>query len=177
MDATILVVDARDFHALAERSGAVELGLLLTGFYEHVAGGLEAQNGKIVKFIGDGVLASFDGADHRGRALAAPRAPTARRAAWLDESARLLAALDWSAGAASGAVLVGELGTERVHFRDVLGAPVNLAFRLAALATDRKLGTLVDEDTFAGAQSKPPCVEVDAAELGGRRRRLYRVEA
>lgn len=73
-------------------------------------------------------------------------------------------------------MLVGELGTDRLRFWDVLGAPVNIAFRLCALATDRRVANLVDAGTIEQAVAQPEAfVEVEAAELCGRRHRLFRI--
>ncbi len=85
--------------------------------------------------------------------------------------------LDYAAGAASGEVLAGELGTDRIRFWDVLGAPVNLAFRLCALAADRGVPQLVHASTVEGARTDgaPAVVEVEAAEIAGRRQRLFRL--
>ena len=178
IDATIVVTDVRGFTALAHQLGPVELGLTLSGFYAHTGGICEKHGGRIVKFIGDSVLAAFLGMqDHRGRALAAIGEMAERRDQWMADNVKVkLPPLEYAASAASGEVLVGELGTERIRFWDVLGAPVNLAFRLGTLATDRRVANLVYADTIERAAARPEAwVEVEGAELGGRRHRLYRI--
>ena len=102
------------------------------------------------------------------------------RLGWLADNAKVgLPAMDYSVGVATGEVLAGEVGTDRIHFWDVIGAPVNLAFRLCALAIDRRTPNLVDAVTIEGAAAGAGkrCVEVDAAELGGKRQRLFRLDA
>jgi class 3 adenylate cyclase len=100
----------------------------------------------------------------------------AHRDSWLADNAKVkLPVLDYTASAASGLVLCGELGTDRVRFWDVIGAPVNRAFRLCTLAMERRVTNLVDADTVEKARTKPSCVEVDPAELGGARCRLFRL--
>ena len=178
-EATVIVTDMLGFHALADGMDAMELGVVLSSFYEHIGAVIERHEGRIAKFIGDGVLAAYEGAHHRDRALGAVLELTEARAGWLAESARVhLPAMDYSLGVATGGVLTGEMGTERVHFWDVIGAPVNLAFRLCALATDRKLPHLLDAETLQGVGPalRGRALELDAAELGGKRHRLYRLD-
>jgi class 3 adenylate cyclase len=89
---------------------------------------------------------------------------------------RGLPVLDYKMGVASGAVLAGELGTSRMHFYDVLGEPVNIAFRLVGVATDRHASHLVAAPAYEDARARPPGIEVEAIELVGKRVRLYRLE-
>ena len=177
-DATVLLTDVRGFTALAQQLGPVDLGLALSSYYNHVGGIVEKNGGRIVKFVGDGVLAAWVGAaDHRGKAMAAVEEMAQRRESWLADNAKVkLPLLDYTAAVASGEVLCGELGTDRIRFWDVLGAPVNTVFRLCPLAADRGVPNLIDSDTVERAKSKPASlVEVDAAELGGKRHRLFRL--
>ena len=76
------------------------------------------------------------------------------RQQFLDENAtRKLPVLDYAIGVASGAVLAGELGTDKLRFYDVLGQPVNQAFRVCALATRRGVSNLVDAATWEGVKT------------------------
>jgi adenylate cyclase len=178
-DATILVTDGKGFTKLAHQIGPVDLGLALTSYYNHLGSIIEKHGGRIVKFLGDGVLAAFVGVnDHRGKALAAVAEMEAHRDQWIADSAKVkVPAIDYCTGAASGAVLCGELGTDRIRFWDVIGAPVNVAARIAALAMARQIGNLVDADTVEKAVTRPTCVEVDPAEIkGGNATRLFRVD-
>lgn len=180
VDATVLLVDVRDFSPLAAQLGPVELGLALSRFYEHVGALVERQHGRIVKFIGDGVLAVFiGGQDHRKRALAATSDLLRARQPFLDENVGLkLPVLDYSIGAASGHVLAGELGTDKLRFYDVLGQAVNLAFRLTAVATRRNVTNLIAADVYEPVpkEARPPAVEQDLVEIGNDKLRIFKVE-
>lgn len=183
VDATVVVADVRDFSPLAAQLGPVELGLALSRFYEHVGGIVEKQHGRVVKFIGDGVLVVFIGGastDHRLRALKAVDELMRSRQQFLDENVGLkLPVLDYVAGAASGHVLAGDMGTEKLHFFDVLGQPVSQAFRLAALATRRDVSNLVAADTWdqvVDKTARPPGVETDLVEIGADKLRLFKLE-
>jgi adenylate cyclase len=181
VDATVLLADLRNFSPLAAQLGPVELGLALSRFYEHVGAVVEKHHGRIVKFIGDGVLTVFVGpsAENRARALNTVAELVRSRQAFLDENFKVhLPVLDYSVGAASGTLLAGELGTDKLRFYDVLGQPVNHAFRLTALAGRRNVTNLVDSATIEGiaAADRPPAIETDAVELGDDKHRLFKIE-
>ena len=113
VDASIVVTDVREFQPLAERVGPVELGLALSAFYEHVGNMIENNHGRIVKFIGDGVLGVFIGSGHRLHSLEAIRDAVQSKQQFLDENAKLkLPLLDYAIAAASGNLLAGEIGTD-----------------------------------------------------------------
>lgn len=180
VEATVLLADVRDFAPLAQQLGPVELGLALSRFYEHIGNVVEKNHGRIVKFIGDGVLAAFIGSkEHRVRALQAIADGLQSREAFLEENTKMkLPVLDYAFGAASGTILAGELGTEKLRFYDILGAPVNQAFRLTALATRRGVTNLVAADTFEDADKskRPAAVEQDMVEMGADKLRLFKIE-
>jgi adenylate cyclase len=176
VDATVVLADLRDFTPLAAQLGPIELGLALSRFYEHVGAIIERHRGRIVKFIGDGVLTVFVGTGNRKNALDAMAELLSAREPFLDENVNLhLPVLDYSLGAASGQVLAGELGTEKLRFYDVLGLPVSHAFRLTALAARRGVTNLVDAATLEGVKDAPPAIETDAVELGNEKLRLFRL--
>jgi adenylate cyclase len=181
VDATVWVADVRDFAPLAKQLGPVDLGLALSRFYEHIGTILETNHGRLVKFIGDGVLGVFIGSEHRQRALKAVAEATRTRQQFLDENVlHKLPLLDYAVGAASGPILAGELGTDRLRLYDVIGQPVNHAFRITALATRRGVPNLVDAKTYEGikdANARPPAIETDAVELDDARFRLFKVES
>ena len=181
IEATVMLTDVRDFSPLAAQLGPVELGLALQRFYEHVGAAIEANHGRIVKFIGDGVLGAFIGASaHRERALACVSQLIREREAFLAENTKMkLPLLDYSMGVASGSVLAGELGTAKLRFYDVLGQPVNQAFRLTGLATRRGVTNLVSAETYEGIADKtkrPAAVETDMVEIGTDKLRLFKLE-
>src|SRR5262245_61714449 len=109
VDASILVADVRDFEPLAAQLGPVELGLALSLYYEHIGAIIEEERGRIVKFLGDGVLAAFVGGpsiEHQARALAAVKRAVASRDKFLEECAAAKAPrLDYAVGCASGPIL------------------------------------------------------------------------
>jgi adenylate cyclase len=178
-DATVLVFDLRGFTPLAGRLGPVELGAALGRFYEFVEACVDRGGGRVLKLMGDVVMSAWiagqHGADHGGHregAVAAIRAARALRTAWLAENQRLgLPNLSFSM---AGRVLAGQIGTDRLRQFDVLGAPANVALKLASVATMRDVDNLITADVLWPAASA--AVEVEGIELGGHRYRLYRVD-
>jgi adenylate cyclase len=180
VDATIVLADVRDFSPLTQQLNPIDLNLTLSRFYEHIGGLIEGHRGRIVKFIGDGVLGVFIGGDHRLSALEAVHEAMTAKQQFLDENAqRRLPVLDYAMGVASGLVLAGELGTEKLRFYDVLGQPVSQAFRITALATRRGVGNLIAAETWEGVKTqgrRPAAIETDAVELGAEKIRLFKIE-
>ncbi len=181
VDASVFLADVRDFSPLESQLAPVELGLALSRFYEHIGAILENHRGRIVKFLGDAVLGVFVGAkgEHRKRLLAAVAEASDARARFLSENVPLrLPLLDYVAVGASGTLLAGEIGTEKLRFYDVLGEPVSYAFRLASLAAARGDGNLIHSSTLDGlsATDHAPVVEVDAVEIIGKKQRVFRIE-
>jgi len=180
VDATIVLADVRDFSPLTQQLNPIDLNLTLSRFYEHIGGIIEGHHGRIVKFMGDGVLGVFIGGDHRLHALEGMAEMVSTRQKFLDENVtQKLPVLDYAIGAASGPVLAGELGTEKLRFYDVLGEPVNQAFRICALATRRGVSNLVDAATWEATKTpgrRPAGIETDAVEFGADKVRLFKLE-
>jgi class 3 adenylate cyclase len=181
-EATVLNFDLRAFTMIATHLGPVDLGALLSRFYEHAESAIDAGGGRLVKFMADVVMsvwiAGQHGEAHGGHqrgALAAIRHAQKSRAAWLAENVKFkLPLLSYSMAAASGKVLVGQIGTVKQHAFDVLGAPANIAYKLTAIATMRDVDNLVTQEVVAG--DRTGVVESEAVALGGQRHRLYQVE-
>jgi len=183
VEATIVTHDLKGFGVLAAQLGPVELGLELGSFYEHVAGHVTAEGGRVVKFVGDAVLSVFLGRDrHQAAALRAVQRSLTARDAWLSEgAARGRPLLEYTVGVASGPVLAGDVGIPGLRSYDVLGQPVFFAFKLCSLAVSRGVTHLVAASTFEGARAAAgdtgaPGIEVEGVELAGKSLRLFRLE-
>jgi adenylate cyclase len=139
IEAALLVADLRGFTALADRIEGTALVAALNAYLEHVGAAVEAQGGQILKFLGDGVLATFaiDGADAGAvcaRALAAGEAAVAAVAALnatRDRAGEPTLALDVALHV--GKVMYGNVGArERLDFT-VIGPAVNECARIELL--------------------------------------------
>ena len=178
MQATVVFFDVRRFSRLTASLGPTDLAVALGVFYRHVEEHVLGQGGRVVKFISDAVLALFPsvgGADHAGQALSMLGTLGERAGDWhAGNRERGLPELVYSVGAATGAVLHGELGTDRLRAFDALGRPVTLAVKLAQLATVRDVPHLVTGGTVEAASADVPCIEVEGFEFADEPVRLYR---
>ena len=171
--AVIWYSDLAGFTALADRiagagmlqlfSGHAEILGLLNDHAEILVDAIEGQGGQVLKFMGDGVLAIFQGADEAAACEAA-------LAAWLDAEARCARLPRRRIGDThpylalhAGDVLYGNVGGRaRLDFT-VLGPAVNEASRIAALC--RRLGrTLLTSEDFT--LLCPPAVRARLSPLG-----------
>ena len=139
--AAILFADLRGFTALADRLSSEQSVAVLDRYLDCLGPPLTAAGGQILKFIGDGLLASFDfaGADEAiicdralKAAIAAQQAVSDLNAARAQAGEPVLA-LDIALHC--GEVAYGNVGTaERLDFT-VIGPAVNEAARIEALCS------------------------------------------
>jgi adenylate cyclase len=170
-EAAVLVFDLRGYSRLCGALQPIDLGLALGRFYTHVEGIVLANGGRLVKIVGDAVLAAWlanETGFPRPAALGAVAQSQRERPAWVAANPDL----DYTIAAAAGPVLVGQLGTQRHRAFDVLGEPVNAAFKLTSVAAAREV-----EHLLALVAPEHPAVEVEGVELGGKRLRLFRLLA
>lgn len=171
VDATIIQSDVRGFTTLSERMAPEQVLALLNSYFEAMLEILFEEDGTIIGFQGDGMLAAFgvpearpDDADRALRCvqkmlarvdeLAAPGGPA--------PGLRIGIALH------SGVVVAGNLGSPRRMEYTVLGDTVNTAARIEAL--NKELGTrlLVSEATRARLSSPHGLCPVGRFALRGR---------
>ena len=172
IQAVIWLCDLRGFSGVASRASPDELVEILDAYLEVMAQPVLDNQGQILKFLGDGFLATFDMSlrDRQTVCIDAmkaaeqlldtfPQFNSERRAAGK-------AALDFGIALHLGEVLYGNIGTrERLDFT-VLGSAVNEASRIEALC--RPLGRSVllsssfHEAAVAGGGSRIVSVGVHA---------------
>jgi adenylate cyclase len=130
--ASALFVDVINSTGVAARSAPEDVVVMLNRFFAEVVRAVDAEEGWVNKFEGDGALCVWGAPvrqdDHAARAL---RAARRLRAALAD------AALDAAIGVSSGEVVAGNVGTEERYEYTVIGDPVNEAARLTEAAKER----------------------------------------
>ena len=146
--AVILYADLRGFTALADRLEIEPLVETLNGYFDCLGPAIDAAGGQVLKFLGDGLLASFQLDGRRsGRAVGMAALQAARDAlgAVTALNARRAAAglpvLTLDIALHEGVVMYGNVGTgARLDFT-LIGPTVNEAARLENLcsALDRHL--------------------------------------
>jgi adenylate cyclase len=167
---TVLFIDIAGFTGLSERLGDGVVPLL-GAYFDAMSREIHAHNGTIDKFIGDAVMA-FWGApavnpDHASDACRAALAcRNAVDAAGLkDDAGRRLRI---RIGINSGAMLVGNIGSETRLNYTVIGDAVNIASRLES--ANKQYGTqiIIGEETRALAGERVRARELDRLTVYGR---------
>lgn len=152
VDAVILCADLRGFTAMADRLSIEPLVATLNGYFDCLGPAITSRGGEVLKFLGDGLLASFH--------LGAGEDPAPVCAAALDAAEEALAcvaalnagrraeglpALELDIALHRGVVMYGNVGTgARLDFT-LIGPAVNEASRLENLCT------VVDRNLLASA--------------------------
>jgi adenylate cyclase len=136
--AVIWFSDLADFTRIADSLPREQLLVLLNDYAEAIVTSLEGYGGNVLKFMGDGMLAIFPGADVAGAARRALAAAREARLAVAEVSLRRgqtsLAVSDLYLALHVGELLYGNFGgPSRLDFT-VLGPAVNEASRIAALS-------------------------------------------
>ena len=142
MDAAILLADLRGFTRLSDRYPHDKLIAALDDYLECMADPVQDHGGQILKFLGDGLLATFD-LSGAGR-LSNSRAALSAAEAALD-AVQALNLLRAEAGEPTmaldvalhvGEVLYGNVGSERRLDFTVIGPAVNEASRMETLCAE-----------------------------------------
>jgi adenylate cyclase len=138
VEATVLFTDLEGFTAMADKLKPEEVSRLLTTYFNRTTRHIQEQDGAIIKYIGDAVLAVW------GAPL--PVSNPAERAAlaacgMIDEGRNevLGRRLRTRIGIHSGRVLAGNFGSDFRFDYTVIGATTNLASRLEGM--NQALGT------------------------------------
>ncbi|HMA16494.1 MAG TPA: adenylate/guanylate cyclase domain-containing protein, partial [Kiloniellaceae bacterium] len=158
INAVLWTCDLRDFTSLSTALPMAAVIELLDDYFEAMAQAIKAQDGEILKFIGDAVLAIFPIEEkHGGDPCRACRASMAAARAALDAARRLSAGREaagkppFRCGIALhvGDVMYGNIGAvDRLDFT-VVGPAVNLVSRIEALNTRLALPLVFSADFAA----------------------------
>lgn len=159
--AAVLISDLRGFTALSESLPRRQVVALLNRWFDVIGAAIEAQDGEILKFLGDGLLAVFPveaGADSNAvcdRALqAALDAASGCERLNAELAGEGLPPLRFGLALHLGEVEFGNIGTRRRLDFTVIGPAVNHASRIEG-ATKSLGEPLVASATFAAATRRP----------------------
>jgi adenylate cyclase len=171
-EAAVLFVDIRGFTALSEKKLAYDIVHILNRFFEAANMAVHEAGGRIEKYIGDGFMALFD--DPRGVAVSSQAAVAAAGAidAALASVNRELAAelhepLRLAMGLHAGRLVIGRIGAGNAAEMTVIGAVVNVASRLEALAKTRDAQLALSRITADWAGLDTVSLGVEEAEVRG----------
>ena len=151
-------LDLRGFTAVSDTMPRDRIGDMLNAYFECMVEPVKARGGQVLKFLGDGLLATFDTSAHDSDGLCSQALSAAAEAV---ERVRSLnkehQAADWPAMELDialhlGDVLYGNVGAaDRLDFT-VVGPAVNEAARIESLCTPLGHNILISE-VFAKAAS------------------------
>jgi len=175
-EVTVLFADLAGFTALSEKLSPEEIASVLEGYFTYAVEAIFEEGGTLDKFIGDCVMAFFGAPvpqkDHAQRAVRA--------------AVKILNSLDdWNAGRKdsnepslsmriainSGAVVVGDVGSNRRVDYTVLGNPVNVAARLEAYVGEASEIT-IGEETKRLLGDKVPTESLGKFQLKGLEKKI-----
>ncbi len=174
-EATLLLARLRDIDALASRQPAQETLELLSSWTTLMLDAIEGQGGVVSQIAGDGIGAVF-GADtpsstHGDAAGAAVQAALEMLELVAQFNAERAAlgkpAIALHVGIASGEVVAGDAGTARRMAFVCVGAAVERAACLEALASGRAGAVLIDAATHAALSGREPTQALPSAVLPG----------
>ena len=132
---TIMMSDLRGFTAMSERMDAADLISMLNHYLGEMTDVIQANNGTIIEFIGDGIMAIFGAPEpsdtHAEDAVVAALQMQAR----MDDINRWNSehdypVLEMGIGINTGEVIVGNIGSEKRTKYGVVGSHVNLCGRI-----------------------------------------------
>ena len=141
LEATVLFTDIRGFTTISERLSVVEIATLLNHYLQRACEPILAASGKIVKFIGDGIMAVFPHGEDQPRERQALRAIQAGLALslvarefreWMHAQFphRGLPEFAIGVGIHTGEVTLCEVGAPGQQNFTAIGDTVNIASRL-----------------------------------------------
>ena len=172
---TLYFSDIVGFTRVSEQMAPNELVEFLGEYLQEMTQIIEAHQGAVDKFIGDGILALFNAPrDVENHAAAACRAALrsqeqlgALRKRWIEQGLEPLRA---RIGLHTGEAIVGNIGTPDRFEYTVTGDAVNLASRLEGLSKVYGTAILASEETRAAAGPRFEWRTVDRVAVVGRAR-------
>jgi class 3 adenylate cyclase len=126
---TLLLCDIRGFTKISESLSPQETVTFVNEYLDLVCPPIVGSGGVIDKFMGDGVLAFFEGGGHAGRALEAAR----RILASVERSGRTSDRIRIGVALHTGEVLIGSIGPRTRREVTIISDAVNTLTRLEEL--------------------------------------------
>lgn len=173
MELSVMFGDIRDFTGLSERMDTAELAAFMNRYLSEMSRVITNEQGMIDKFIGDAVMAIWgaplEDSDHPLHAVSA--------ALMMQERVALLAP-EWQAmglpeirigiGINTGAMRVGNFGSEELFDYTVVGDQVNLASRIEGLNKIYGTTILISGSTRNAVCDRIPCRRIDLVRVKGK---------
>jgi adenylate cyclase len=153
-EVVVVFCDLRNFTTFAETSEPEEVIGLLGEYHRLLGGIIDAHDGTLERFTGDGLMVIFndplDCPDAPERAVRMALAMRARVAELAEGWSRRGYALDFGVGIAQGHATLGRIGFEGRSDYTAIGSVTNLAARLCAEAAGRQI--LISQRVYAAIE-------------------------
>lgn len=180
VEVTVLFADLRAYTTFAERSTPQEVVAMLNRYFHEASVCILAEQGTIVQFVGDALMALFNAPVRQGdHALRAARAALALQRAVEPIAADRPGWPRFRVGVNTGPALVGNIGSEALRNYNATGDVVNVAARLQTTAlpgtvvigatTRAAIGAAADVEPLGDLQVKGRHQDVRAYVLHGLR--------
>jgi len=166
--ATVLFLDIEGFTRLSESQPPERVLAMLNNFFEAVARVIAENNGVIIQFIGDAVMATYNVPLEDERHAANAIRSVAQIQALVDAQAFEGERLRVRLGLNTGEVAAGSVGGGQRQTDTVYGDAVNLAARLEAMNKEYGTRVLLSESTAGSAGDGVPLRRVGTAPVRGK---------
>ncbi|MFQ5825138.1 MAG: adenylate/guanylate cyclase domain-containing protein [bacterium] len=142
---TVLFSDVRNFSSIAEQLDPEEIVKLINIYFDLQTQIIEKHNGIVDKFMGDQIMAIFQGQNMADSALrAAVEIQKQLRLLNQERNAKGLVTLEIGIGINNGSAIMGHMGsTQRMDYT-VIGDVVNVAARLCSMAKTGQIITSLE---------------------------------
>jgi adenylate cyclase len=156
-EATVMLVDLRNFSAYCEERAPEDAATVLHLFYTTLDRIVAEHGGVVEQMVGDGLTAVWNGSSpcnqHAKKALQAAEVIWKEGVAQLPKVAsRKTPPLDIGIGIETGPVLVGSFGPARRRVHTVMGEAVSVAARLEKLTSELGYPVLIGPNARAQAE-------------------------
>ena len=164
-EATVMLVDLRNFSAYCEERSPEDAATVLHIFYTTVEKIVTEHGGVVEQMVGDGLTAVWNGSSpcdqHALQALKASKVIWKEGVAQLPKVAsRKTPPLDIGIGIESGPVMVGSFGPARRRVHTVMGEAVSVASRLEKLTAELGYPVLVGPKALAYCGNAPETQDI-----------------
>lgn len=170
---TVLFTDIRGFATFSQTMTPRELLLFMREYFDVTCDVIKAQDGMVIEFVGDEVMALFGAPlpleDHAVKACAAAllmqKVLEGQRKIWQEQGKP---AIHSGNGVHSGPMLVGNIGSSERCKYGAIGDNVNIGSRLQELTKQYGVPIIASEDTVRLTNGRFHARELDFVNIRGR---------